>query len=316
MAFHEYLVGEVAEEYSEGLLSRREALRRLVMLGLAVPSATALLAACGGSGDESSAQSSASGESASGESASGDASASPSTTPTATAQTTPVPGGGDPITFKGKDGDLKGAFKKADGDVKGAVLVMHENKGLTSHFYDLVGRFAKAGYTALCVDLVSRAGGADKFTDPAEATDALDALTDQELLDDLKAGLDELETRAEDAKIGAIGFCFGGGTTWRLLADGDSRIAAACPFYGTPESTDFSRTKAAVLAVYAGDDKRVNDTREAAEKGLKDAGLTYEVKTFDGAQHAFFNDTGPRYDEKAAEEAWTLVLDWFEEHLS
>jgi carboxymethylenebutenolidase len=71
-----------------------------------------------------------------------------------------------------------------------------------------------------------------------------------------------------------------------------------------------------VLAVYAGDDERVNATREAAEKGLKDAELTYEVKTFDGAQHAFFNDTGPRYDEEAAEEAWDLVLDWFAEHLS
>jgi carboxymethylenebutenolidase len=292
MAFHDYLVGEVAEEYGEGLLSRREALRRLVMLGLAVPSATAILAACGGSDDDSSAE----------------ASASPAS-PAATAQTTPVPGGGDPITFKGKDGD-----------VKGAVLVMHENKGLTSHFYDLVGRFAKEGYTALCVDLVSRAGGADKFSDPAAATAELNKLTDDQILDDLKAGLDELEKRAKDARIGAIGFCFGGGTTWKLLADGESRIDAACPFYGRPgegdDAYDFGKTKAAVLAVYAGDDERVNATREAAEKGLKDAGLTYEVKTFDGAQHAFFNDTGPRYDAQAAEEAWNLVLDWFADHLS
>jgi carboxymethylenebutenolidase len=262
MAFHDYLVGEVAEEYSEGLLSRREALRRLVMLGLAVPSATAILAACGGSDDDSSAEASASGGSASEEAS---ATPSASASPTATAQTTPVPGGGDPITFKGKDGDLKGAFKAAAGDAKGAVLVMHENKGLTSHFYDLVGRFAKAGYTALCVDLVSRAGGADRFSDPAAATAELNKLTDEQILDDLKAGLDELEKREKDAKIGAIGFCFGGGTTWKLLADGE---------------------------------------------------LTYEVKTFDGAQHAFFNDTGPRYDEEAAEEAWDLVLDWFAEHLS
>jgi carboxymethylenebutenolidase len=130
--------------------------------------------------------------------------------------------------------------------------------------------------------------------------------------------LDELERRAEGAKLATIGFCFGGGMTWQLLAAGEPRLAAAVPFYGPfPEGADLSGSaNAAVLGVYAGEDGRVNGTMEAAEAALTDAGLTHELRMFDGVDHAFFNDTGPRYDAEAAAEAYQAMLDWFGQHLA
>ena len=120
-----------------------------------------------------------------------------------------------------------------------------------------------------------------------------------------------------DGDIGVVGFCFGGGMVWNLLDAGEARVAAAAPFYGpAPESPDFSGAQAAVFAVYAELDARVNATRDAAAAALETAGLTHEVKTYVGADHAFFNDTGPRYNESAAGQAYADVLAWFDLHLA
>ncbi len=114
-----------------------------------------------------------------------------------------------------------------------------------------------------------------------------------------------------------MGFCFGGAMTWNLLQVGEARLAAAVPFYGpAPDAPDFSRARAAVLAIYAELDSRVNASRERAEAALRAAGLTHEIRTFAGADHAFFNDTGPRYNEAAAKEASTELLAWLERHLA
>ena len=134
---------------------------------------------------------------------------------------------------------------------------------------------------------------------------------------DMRACLDELERRAPNAKIGAIGFCFGGGMMWRLIASGDQRLAAAAPFYGAlPTGADFTNSNAAVLAFYGENDARVNATRETAQAALTAAGLTHEIVTEPGANHAFFNDTGMNYNAAAATDAWSRVLAWFGEHLS
>ena len=218
MAFQRYLAEEVAVDLADGVLPRREALRRLALLGLGLPAASALLAACGFS--------------------------------------------------------------------------------------------ARAG------DLLAAGGGTAALGDEARATAALSSAPQERLVADLRSGLDELERRAPDRQPGAIGFCFGGGMTWLLLASGEPRLAAAAPFYGPlPDGADLSGSRAAVLGIYAERDDRVNASREAATAALERAGLTHEIVTYPGADHAFFNDTGPRYDEAAATQAYARVLDWFGRHL-
>jgi carboxymethylenebutenolidase len=220
------------------------------------------------------------------------------------------------VRFAGPAGELQAAWAAA-AQPRGAVLVIHENRGLTPHFYDLVGRFARDGYSALCVDLLSAEGGTGALTDAAAAPAALANAPVERLLGDLRAGIDELQRRVSGAKVGAVGFCFGGGMVWNLLQAGEQRLAAAIPFYGpAPDNPDFSRAKAAVYAIYAELDSRVNASRDRAAAALQSAGLPHEVRTFAGADHAFFNDTGQRYREDAARQAYGAVLDWFGRYLA
>ena len=220
------------------------------------------------------------------------------------------------ITFAGPRGViLQGAWASAAAP-RGAVLVIHENRGLNDHIRSVAGRFAAAGYSALALDLLSEEGGTEALGDVANATAALGNAPPERFVEDMRAALDELERRVPGAAIGAIGFCFGGGMMWRLVASGDPRLRAAAPFYGPlPQGADFSASSAAVLGVYGELDARVNATQADAETALTAAGLEHEIVTFPGANHAFFNDTGMNYDADAAAEAWTRVLDWFARYL-
>jgi carboxymethylenebutenolidase len=221
------------------------------------------------------------------------------------------------ITFNGPNGPLQGAFAAAP-QPRGAVLVIHENRGLNDHIRTVVGRFAAAGFTAIGLDLLSEEGGTTSLGDPANATAALGNVAPERFVADMQACLDELARRAPGAKLGAVGFCFGGGMMWRLIATKDPRLAAVAPFYGPfpTGNVDFAGSNAAVLAFYGALDARVNNTQAMAEAALTSAGLTHQMVTEPGANHAFFNDTGMNYNAAAATDAWSRVLSWFGEHLS
>jgi carboxymethylenebutenolidase len=148
--------------------------------------------------------------------------------------------------------------------------------------------------------------------DEAQVAAALSQIDPARFDADMKAAVSELRRRVRGKKVAATGFCFGGGMVWRLLAAGESRVAAAAPFYGPfPEGGDLGRAKAAVLAIYGGLDARVGATRPAAQAAMRKARLENHVMVFGGADHAFFNDTGPRFNPPAAAEAYRRVIDWF-----
>jgi carboxymethylenebutenolidase len=278
----EYLSSEVVVDYADGLISRREALRRLGLLGVGAAVATPLLAAC-------------------------DAQRGTTTPP----QAAPTP------TITGPAGQLQGRWAAAP-TPKGSMLVVHENKGLTEHIASIAGRLAAAGWSALAIDLLSEEGGTATFTDPAQATAALNAAPPARFIADMRAGIDELLRRNPGHTVGATGFCFGGGMVWSLLAAGEPRLSAAVPFYGPfPADASLSGSpQAAVLGVYAQLDDRVNASRDAARDALRKAGLTYEIVTYPDVNHAFFNDTGARYNAPAAAQAWTKLTTWLTDHLT
>ncbi len=296
-----YIAEEIATDHVDGLLSRREALRRLALLGVGTAAATALIAACA-EGKEPAAN-------------------APVTSSEPATVSAPPPGSENalptaPVTWAGPQGELQGAWAEAP-NAKGGVLVIHENKGLNDYVRSVAGRFAGIGYSALAIDLLSGQGGTAIFADPAEATAALGKLPPEELVANLKSGIGELQRRVPDKKLAVVGFCMGGGLTWRLLASGAPELAAAVPFYGpTPDNPDFSGSKnVAVLGIYGAQDARVNATEPVARAALERAGLVHELVTEPDAQHAFFNDTGDRYNATAAEDAWRRVQDWFTQYV-
>ena len=250
--------------------------------------------------------------------------ASPSTDGEESAPSDPATTAGSPATavteeirFAGPRGELIGVLATAP-DPNGAVLVIHENRGLTDHIRSIPPRLAADGYTALAVDLLSEEGGTAALPSEGDATAALGNASAERLIEDLRAGLDELERRAPGAQLAAIGFCFGGGMTWQLLDAGEPRLSAAVPFYGSaPADADFSGSpNAAVLGIYAELDARVNASQDTARSALEAAGLVHEIRVFPGVDHAFFNDTGGRYDVDAATQAYQAMLDWFGQHLT
>jgi carboxymethylenebutenolidase len=194
-----------------------------------------------------------------------------------------------------------------------ALLVIHENRGLTPHIKDVVRRWAKVGYVALSVDLLSRLGGTEKFPDEGARPGALSQITPEQAVADLSAGLDYVKSRpnVKGERIGATGFCFGGGYTWRMATQRPD-LRAAVPFYGpNPPLTDVPNIKATVLGIYGALDSRITSKVPELESALKAAGITYEIKIYDGADHAFYNDTGTRYKADAAQDAWKRAQDWF-----
>jgi carboxymethylenebutenolidase len=196
-----------------------------------------------------------------------------------------------------------------------AVLVVHENRGLNPYIEDVARRVAKAGFMALAPDGLSSVGGY-----PGNDSDGRDlqrTVDGTKLLNDFFAGFEHLMAREDcTGKIGAVGFCYGGGVC-NALAVAYPELSASVPFYGrqaAPE--DVPRIQAPLLLHYAELDQRINEGWPAYESALKEHMKTYEAHIYPGVNHGFHNDSTPRYDEATAQLAWSRTIDWFKAYLA
>ncbi len=302
-----YIVEEWAEDFRAGRLPRREFLRRTALMAGGAALALPLLQSLGvvAGTDEVAAAAAAPAPSAA-----------------------PAPG----VTVRPDDPALEaGMVSFASGSVAvlayrsrpkdsgpfPGVIVIHENRGLLEHFKDVTRRLAKLGYAALAVDLASHQGGTAKYSDLAQVTTILGQTPPDQLVAMLNAGVRYLQGQpfVRSERVGAMGFCFGGGMTWRLATQ-NADLRAAVPFYGpNPPLEDVAKIKAAILAIYGEQDTRINEGIPAVREAMQKANVTFEIVIYPGANHAFFNDTGERYVAAAARPAWDKTIAWFDKYL-
>jgi carboxymethylenebutenolidase len=325
-----YFIEEHIEDFRDGLITRRELVRRVSLIAGSAAVASTILAACdlsprGGLGGASATPGTSVGGGASPTASAGLVAAGPYATPPAQATTDGVTVKPDdprisvskPTGFGPNGADMMGYMAKPNvsGKVPG-VLVIHENRGQTEHIRDVVRRLATAGFVGLNIDLAWQDGGADKLTDQAAYNAALAKHPTDEKNAYHRAAISFLKTQTSGT-IGVVGFCFGGGETWNVLIAGLD-VKAAAPFYGPRPSNfaELSKTKAAVSAVYAQLDNAITATAPDMEAQLKTAGVPYQVTVYPGVNHAFHNDTGTRYDAAQAQKAWTATIEWFRKYLT
>jgi carboxymethylenebutenolidase len=194
------------------------------------------------------------------------------------------------------------------------VLVIHENRGLNPHIADIARRLALDNFIAFAPDALFPLGGYPGDED--KARELFPKLDQAKTREDFLAAAAYLKTvPGGNGKVGATGFCYGGGVT-NFLATHIADLAAAVPFYGAqPAAEDVPNIKAPLLIHYAGEDERINSGWPAYETALKAAHVRYEAFIYPGVQHGFNNDTTPRYDEAAAKLAWQRTITFFNKHL-
>jgi len=231
------------------------------------------------------------------------------------------------------DPEIKATFETYDspngnGEVKGyvvkpanttgklpAVLVIHENRGLNPYIKDVARRVAKAGFMALAPDGLTSVGGY-----PGNDADgkALQQTVDRtKLMNDFFAGYEHLAAREDSTgKVGAVGFCYGGGVC-NALAVAYPELNASVPYYGRQaKAEDVPRIQAPLMLHYGALDKRINAGWPDYEAALKANNKTYEAYIYEDANHGFHNDSTPRYDEKMAELSWDRTIGWFNKYLT
>jgi carboxymethylenebutenolidase len=194
------------------------------------------------------------------------------------------------------------------------VLVIHENRGLNPHIEDIARRFALDGFVAFAPDALTTLGGYPGDEDKARELFA--KLDQPKAQEDFLAAYSVLKARPEcTGKVGAVGFCWGGGMT-NTLATRLPDLAAAVPFYGSqPKAEDVARIKAPMLIHYAEKDERIDAGIPAFEEALKANKIKYQLFIYPGVQHGFNNDTTPRYDKPAATLAWQRTIEFFKKNL-
>jgi carboxymethylenebutenolidase len=198
-----------------------------------------------------------------------------------------------------------------------AVIVIHENRGLNDHIRDIARRAALAGYRALAPDFLAPAGGTPADEDRARTM--MGALDLSQTIADAAATAAWLRSRTGGGhrRVGAVGFCWGGGMVNRLAVAAGDRLDAGVPYYGpAPDPALAPQVRAALLIILAGRDERVNRTALPWVEALRAAGKRVESITYPDVDHAFHNDTSAaRYNRPAAEQAWAATLAFFARHL-
>ena len=217
----------------------------------------------------------------------------------------------------GTSGGMRGYLVQPTGDGPfPSVVVFHENRGLNPYIEDVARRAAVAGFLALAPDGLAPVGGYPGNDD--------DGRTLQRSLDPGKLDQDMINSarflkahELSNGRLGATGFCWGGGMTNRLAVSLGSDLNAGVPYYGaSAASEDVPKIKAALMIIYAATDPRVNAMWSEYEAALKSNGVTYEMHMFDGTLHGFHNNSTPRYNETAAALAWNRTVGFFRKHLA
>lgn len=224
-----------------------------------------------------------------------------------------------------------------EGEIRGGLVLIHEIWGLVDHIKEVADRFAAEGYLTFAPDILSKAGitpeAGRELLELVQNPDEKVRVAAQPLMRErtapahdpaygawavsaLQGVVDELAAQpGVDGRIAVLGFCFGGSYSFALAA-ADRRIRAAVPFYGAPPDPEkIPDISCPVLAIYGEDDERLMSGLPEVTERMREADIDFTVKVYEGAGHAFFNDTGSRYDPEAAADAWRLSLDFLKQHL-
>jgi carboxymethylenebutenolidase len=325
--FQRYLAEEFAEDFQEGRLSRRDALKLIASVTGSLVVANSILAACIPTSEATQT------EAATEDTAT--LSTEPATAEPTTAQPTitespaspPADSGtvmpDDPaviateVEIPAPDTTLLGYLAQpSSGGVAPVILVCHENRGLTPHIQDVTRRLAKAGYVGLAVDLLSRQGGSAAVGE-GNVPGVLGNIAPDQFVTDFVSGWQYLQGQpfAQADRVGMTGFCFGGGVTWQVATHMPDLLAAV-PFYGPhPPLEDVLNIQAAVLAIYGELDGRINGGIPEIEQAMAANNKIYQKLVYPNADHAFHNDTGSRYNPEAAKDAWAQTLAWFDQYV-
>ncbi|MBV9329341.1 MAG: dienelactone hydrolase family protein [Chloroflexi bacterium] len=306
----DYMVAEFVANYREGRLSRRDLIRRVMYITGGIASAAAVLSNVGLNTVDAAPLM---------------AQAQPGSSPLSVPADDPSIADTDDVTFLGKDGATIMAYQAWPANSSGPlplVLVVQQNQGVDEHIRDVTRRWAKNGYTAVAVDLLSRQGGTAAITDPNDFAKYLTGpgVDPNQFVADLAAAVAYYKTRpdlVDSDRIGMNGFCFGGGLTW-LSAEQIPELKAAVPFYGAPPPlSDVGKIRAAVLGVYSSDPEDfANNNRDALDAELTQAGVVHQFKVYPGTQHAFHDDTQDVYNQQQALAAWADTMAWFKQYLA
>jgi carboxymethylenebutenolidase len=317
--FERYLIEEFFDDYRAGAMTQRTFTRRVAFITGSMAAASAAMLLVGCTPEEVP------------RSTDPMPTPSASTSGTATATGAPVPGAKSPLSlpegtaglttatvrFAAGGTDISGYLARPESGAAGpAVLICHENRGLTPHIQDVARRFAKAGYAALALDLLSREGGTASL-DPDAVSGALTNAGSARHVADFAAAFDYLQGQdyVESGRIAMNGYCFGGGITWQAATE-LAGLKATAAFYGpAPDLNKVPAIKAAVFGVYAELDKRITGAMPALRDALDATTVTHQLTVYPGVDHAFHNDTGERYNQTQATAAWNDMLSWFGQHV-